>query len=110
MKRHSRSIYGCTQAPEEFVCPKNCALTFNPERKRLYVHVQAWPYKHLYLDGRPYIDRVEYAQLLNDASEIRLGLNASQASQVGVPSNMLALNLPVQKPTVTVPVIELFLK
>ncbi len=110
MKRHSRSIYGCTQAPDEFVCPRNCALTYNPEKKRLYLHVLAWPYKHLHLDGRAYVDRVEYAQLLNDASEITPGLDAWHAQQADVPGNTLVLNLPVQKPNVTVPVIELFLK
>ena len=29
MKRHSRSIYGCTQAPEEFICPTDCRYTYN---------------------------------------------------------------------------------
>ncbi len=29
MKRHSRSIYGCTQAPEEFACPPDCRYTYN---------------------------------------------------------------------------------
>jgi alpha-L-fucosidase len=134
MKRHSRSIYGCTQAPEEFVCPKNCSLTYNPEKKRLYVHVLAWPYKHLHLIGKAYVERVEYAQLLNDASEIRTGLDSWHATQIGEASDTpvlnptetadaegrkgqigsthyaLVLNLPAQKPNVAVPVIELFLK
>ncbi|MBM4080683.1 MAG: alpha-L-fucosidase, partial [Planctomycetes bacterium] len=64
MKRHGRAIYGCTQAPDEFKCPQDCRLTYNPEKKRLYVHVLAWPYKHLYLDGEAYTQRIEYAQLL----------------------------------------------
>ncbi len=37
MKRHSRSIYGCTQAPAEFSAPQDCRLTYNPDTKRLYV-------------------------------------------------------------------------
>ena len=41
MKRHSRSIYRCTQAPDEFKAPQDCRLTYNPEKKRLYVHVFA---------------------------------------------------------------------
>jgi alpha-L-fucosidase len=110
MKRHGRSIYGCTQAPEEFACPKNCTLTWNPEKKRLYVHVLAWPYKHLNLMGKAYAERVEYAQLLNDASEIRSGLDKWNADQVGAANDMLVLNLPAEKPNVAVPVIELFLK
>ena len=112
MRRHDRSIYGCTQAPAEFQTPEHCRLTYNPEKKRLYVHLFAWPYKHLHLDGEAY-GRVEYAQLLNDASEITPGTDAWHAAQPGksdAPAKMLTLNLPPQKPNVTVPVIELFLK
>ena len=55
-------------APAEFRRPRDCRLTYNPETKRLYVHVFAWPFQHLHLDG--FAGKVEYAQLLNDASEI----------------------------------------
>jgi len=116
MRRHGPSIYGCTQAPAEFEKPENCNLTYNPVKKRLYVHVLAWPYKHLHLDGKAYVERVEYAQLLNDASEIGLGLDSWHAKQLAKHaqrskrSKTLTLNLPVIKPKVTVPVIELFLK
>jgi alpha-L-fucosidase len=102
MKRHSRSIYGCTQAPAGLPCPQDCRLTYNPAKKRLYVHVFAWPFIHLHLDG--FAGRVEYAQLLNDASEVQM----SQQGEEG--KKTLTLNLPVQKPDVTVPVIELFMK
>jgi alpha-L-fucosidase len=99
MKRHGRSIYGCTQAPDEYICPRDCRYTYNPKTKTLYLHVFAWPFKHLFLDGMA--DKVEYAQLLNDASEIIMKKTDN---------NGLVLNLPVKKPNVTVPVIELFLK
>ncbi|MCC7518320.1 MAG: alpha-L-fucosidase [Verrucomicrobiae bacterium] len=110
MKRHSRSIYGCTQAPAEFACPRDARLTWNPEKKRLYVHLFAWPYKHLHLDGEAYVKRVEYAQLLHDASEVRLGLDAWHAKQVALSRKALVLTLPVVRPNATVPVVELFLK
>ena len=113
MRRHDRSIYGCTQAPAEFQTPEHCRLTYNPEKKRLYVHVFAWPYKHLHLDGEAYAQRVEYAQLLNDASEVTIGLDdwhASQAGKTASAAKALTLNLPQQKPNVTIPVVELFLK
>jgi len=113
MKRHSRAIYGCTQAPAEFKTPQDCRLTYNPESKRLYVHVLAWPYKHLHLDGVGYGRRVEYAQLLNDASEVALkGLEDWQLHHAAnQPKNqVLTLTLPTVKPDVTVPVIELFLR
>ena len=110
MRRHNRSIYGCTQAPAEFVTPQDCRLTYNPETKRLYVHVYAWPYKHLHLDGA-FARQVAYAQMLNDASEVRLGLDDWHAGQIGAKNEKtLTLTLPPQRPKVTVPVIELYLK
>ena len=108
MKRHSRSLYGCTQAPAEFKCPQDCRLTYNPETKRLYVHVFAWPFKHLFLDGPA--DRVEYAQLLNDGSEVDMKLGDWYQQQGLHSEKSMVFNLPAQKPNVTVPVIELFLK
>lgn len=102
MRLHSRSIYGCTQS--EFEAPQDCRLTQNG--KRLYVHLFAWPFKALHLDGLA--GKVAYAQLLNDASEIGMSENDSQTSGYG--HDTLTLHLPIQKPNVTVPVIELFLK
>jgi alpha-L-fucosidase len=112
MKRHSRSIYGCTQAPADLgPAPQDCRYTFNPKTNRLYVHVLAWPFGQLYLND---LDpaRVEYAQLLNDASEVLMkGVEPWQETFSGDhKKNGLSLRLPVQKPDVTVPVIELFLK
>ena len=96
MKLHSRSIYGATQS--EFPTPRDCRLT--QKDGRLYVHVFTWPFKHLHIEGMA--GKVEYAQLLNDASEIRM----QESAETGI----LTLVLPIQKPDVTVPVIELFLK
>ncbi len=109
MKRHSRSIYGCTEAPSEFVPPQDCRLTYHPDKKRIYVHLFAYPYKHLHLDGA-FAERVEYAQFLHDASEITMGLDQWHAKQIGKDHKTLTLNLPQVKPPVDVPVIELFLK
>ncbi len=115
MALHGRSIYGCTQAPDEFKTPANCLLTYHPDLKRLYVHVLEWPIGALHLDGLA--GRVEYAQLLNDASEIQY-VEEGNAGETGylpgkrkeAPRRTLALRLPIQKPDVSVPVIELFLK
>src|SRR5690606_29500031 len=59
MRRHSRSIYGCTQAPPEFKAPPDCRLTYHPQKNRLYVHLLNWPYKFIHLEGAAYRDRVE---------------------------------------------------
>ncbi|MDD5603107.1 MAG: alpha-L-fucosidase [Eubacteriales bacterium] len=99
MKYNNRSIYGCTQAPDSFKCPADCRFTFNPETNRLYLHVFSWPFKHIHLEGMS--STVDYAQLLNDASEIRL---------LRKENDLLTLEIPVKKPNVEVPVIELFLR
>ncbi len=108
MRRHGRSIYGCTQAPDEFQAPRDCRLTYNPSTHRLYVHVFAWPFVELPLDGLE--GKIEYAQLLNDASEVKIEPRPAWQGGHDIASDTVMLRLPVKKPDVTVPVIELFLK
>jgi len=108
MDRHSRAIYGCTQAPEGFEVPQNCFLTYNPELNRLYIHVMEWPFRALHLDG--YKGKVKYAQLLNDASEIRFVERVGHWIDEERGADTLTLQLPVREPDVAVPVIELFLE
>ena len=114
MRLHSRSIYGCTQS--DFVAPPDVRYTqAGPERSRkdgdrLYVHVFAWPFRHLRLPGLA--GKVAYAQLLNDGSEIpfiEAGAEGAWHREELEPGSLL-LTLPVVKPDVVVPVIELFLK
>ncbi len=106
MKRHSRAIYGCTQAPDDLPAPQDCRYTFNPDKNRLYLHLYAWPFKHLWVDGLA--DRIEYAQLLNDASEIKWTVEAEDAQEQR--GGTIRMHVPIVKPEVTVPVIEIFLK
>ncbi len=112
MDLHARSIHGCTQAPDDFPPPPDCRYTFNPKTNRLYLHLFAWPFKHVFLDGLG--DRIAYAQLLGDASQVKVGLDewiVNQAHGDAPKSNNTAvLELPVQQPDTVVPVIELFLK
>ncbi len=91
MALHSDAIYGCTMS--EFKEPQDCRLT--QKDNRLFVHVYAWPFRHLHMDGLA--GKVAYAQLLNDGSEIKFTEQDER----------LTLNLPVIKPDVVVPVIEL---
>lgn len=109
MKRHGRSIYGCTQAPKKFKTPQDCRLTYNPDTNRMYVHILNWPLKQLALDG--FRDKIEYAQLLNDASEVQIVTPpANQSSYAAMPEDTVIAQLPIIKPKVSVPVLELFLK
>jgi alpha-L-fucosidase len=112
MRRHARSIYGCTQAPVEFKAPEDTRFTYNPKTNRLYLHVFSWPFRHIHLDIIG--NRIEYAQLLNDASEVKLLRSVPEAAYGSMVESReqatVTLELPVKKPDVTVPVIELFLK
>ena len=69
MQANSKSIYGCTFAPEGFAIPAGTRLTYNPATKRLYVHLFTYPEGNLTLPG--YGGKVQYAQFLHDASEIQ---------------------------------------
>jgi len=112
MKRHARAIYGCGPAPAEFQAPKDCRLTYNPGTRRLYVHIFAWPIHHLHLEGMG--GKVAYAQLLNDGLEVKMIEGGPQhvagPVELGEQSKLLTLELPIHKPPVTVPVIELYLR
>ncbi len=103
MRLHNRSIYGCTQS--EFLAPGDCRFTQNG--KRLYLHIFSWPSRYLFVDGLA--GKIDYAQLLNDASEVKIRTELGQM-QKQEERETLILELPVIKPDVTVPVIELFLK
>jgi alpha-L-fucosidase len=112
MRRHGRSIYGCGPAPEGFLPPQNCQYTYDAAKRRLYCHILAWPIRHLHLEGMA--GKVEYAQLLNDASEVKLRTQIAEEEYGAMKrrrdADLLTLELPVLKPNVTVPVVELFLK
>lgn len=93
MHFNSRSIYGCTAAPENIKVPERTILTYNPETNRLYIHLIDYPMGKL---GIEFSDRIEYAQFLHDGSEIQFDKDF--------------LKLPIVKPDIEVPVIEVFLK
>jgi alpha-L-fucosidase len=108
MKFNDRSIYGCTQAPESYEVPDNTLLTYNPKTNRLYVHLLDYPLQKLRLPG--FQGKVKYAQFLHDASEIIMS-EPRQHNRGGDNQDMgdIDLSLPVTKPNVEIPVIELFL-
>lgn len=105
IRLNARSIYGCTQS--EFSAPTDVRYTQNG--KRLYAHVYSWPFALLHLPELG--GKVEYAQLLHDGSEVRYraGVEGDPMHE-GQPPSTLTLQLPVIKPDVVVPVVELFLK
>jgi alpha-L-fucosidase len=102
MKFNNRSVYNCTEAPADFTPPANTLLTYNPVTKRLYVHLLAYPMGSLTLANMA--GKVKYVQFLHDASEIRFSTGSNETK------NDINLQLPVLKPPVEIPVLEVFLK
>jgi alpha-L-fucosidase len=108
MTLHSRSIYGA--GASAFQAPADTRYT--QRGNRLYLHLFAWPFEHIHLPALA--GKVEYAQMLNDASELTFreiapDLQAFNTGMGGQPAGTLTLTLPVVRPNVAVPVIELFL-
>jgi alpha-L-fucosidase len=108
MDQHARSVYGA--GPSAFTPPPDCRYTQRGDR--LYLHLFAWPFRHVHLPGLA--GRVRFAQLLNDGSEIPAqvidpGQGAQNTTMSGLGSDVLTLTLPVRAPDVEVPVVELFL-
>ncbi|MBW8334398.1 MAG: alpha-L-fucosidase [Prolixibacteraceae bacterium] len=108
MKLNNRSIYGCTQAPAEFKAPENSLLTYNPKTNRLYIHLLDYPLQNFNLPD--YAGKIKYAQFLHDASEIKITARYGHGMQEGENPTDINLSLPVTKPNVEIPVIELILK
>ena len=108
MALHERAVHGAGPAP--FTAPTDARYTLRGDR--LYLHLFAWPFRHIHLPGMA--GKVEYAQLLNDASEIGMTVAAEGQQAVNTtPGSQdpgtLTLTLPVRPPRVALPVIELFL-
>lgn len=109
MRLNSRSIYGAGHS--DFVAPPDARYT--QVGNRLYLHLFTWPMRHVHLEGLA--GKVAYAQLLHDASEVAFtevdpDQEAQNTTPGGQPAGTLTLSLPVQRPDVAVPVVELFLR
>jgi len=110
MRYNGRSIYNCGPAPDGMEPPVDCRYTYNPETNRLYLHIFAWPFKKVHLPGMA--GKVKYAQFLHDASEVRFRVEKSHEHNALAEQSTagdLALIIPVVKPNIEIPTIELFL-
>lgn len=112
MHYNSRSIYGCTEAPPEAYTapPDNTLLTYNSATNRLYIHLLDYPLQNFKLPG--YKGKIKYAQFLHDASELRITVPSGhhKVEDDGSDTGDLNLSLPVLKPNIEIPVIELILE
>jgi alpha-L-fucosidase len=102
---HGRAIYGATAS--EFDAPADCRLT--QRGNRLYVHVFAWPLRHIHLEH--FAGKIAYAQFLHDGSEVKVTESdpsvQAQNTTIAGEAGLVTLELPFVKPNVTIPVIEL---
>lgn len=108
LRRHSAAVYGA--GPSEHEAPSG--VVYTQRGNTLYAHVLSWPFRTLYLPGLA--GKVEFARLLSDGSEIVVAdppepHEGSNLHAAAPPPTTLMLTLPVRRPAVTVPVIELTL-
>ncbi|AKU15637.1 alpha-L-fucosidase [Luteipulveratus mongoliensis] len=107
MRLNERSVRGC--GPSEYVPPVDARYTQNGNR--LYLHLFSWPMRFVHLPGLG--GRIQYAQLLHDASEVRqMVIDPHEPAHIylrGLPADTATLQLPVTPPDITNPVIEIFL-
>jgi len=109
MDRHARSIYGA--GPARYTPPPDTRYTQRDDR--LYLHLFAWPFRHVHLPGLA--GRVRFARFLHDGSEIPAaaihpGQQAQNTTMGGLGADVLTLTLPVHRPDVAVPVVEMLLE
>lgn len=112
MELNGRSVYGCTEAPVRFKAPDGTILTFNPETNRLYIHLLSYPGARL---ACSFCKEIGYAQFLHDASEIRLEMHGNDMAQKqsfykSGCEGVSYLKLPVVKPNIGIPVVEIILR
>ncbi|MFJ3407179.1 alpha-L-fucosidase [Promicromonospora sp. NPDC090134] len=114
---HGRSVHGAGPAEPALAetlvpgLPPGVVLTQRADR--LYLHMFAWPFAHVHLRGLA--DRVRYAQLLHDGSELRTtrtdpDQKAWNTTPGGQPPGTLTLHLPTARPDAAGAVVELFLR
>ena len=74
------------------------------------MHLFSYPFKTLILD---FGNEIDYAQFLHDGSELQIRkMSEWECSHLGISSDArpVVVELPVVKPDVVVPVVELYLK
>jgi alpha-L-fucosidase len=106
MRLHDRAVIGAGHAP--FTPPREGVYTLRGDR--LYLSLFSWPLGFVHLPGLA--GRVSYARLLNDGSWLRTSISdpdqqADLMTPAGEAEGTLTVHLPVRRPDVLMPVIEL---
>ncbi|GAA1300783.1 MAG: alpha-L-fucosidase [Brachybacterium tyrofermentans] len=108
MDLHAASVHGAGPA-DGLVAPQGTVLTQRGDR--LYVHLTTWPMQHLHLPGLS--GEVRFARFLHDGSEVALSTidpdqQAMNMTPAGLGPDVLTMTLPIRRPDVLLPVIELW--
>ncbi|MFE6995014.1 alpha-L-fucosidase [Microbacterium sp. NPDC057659] len=108
MRLHRDAIVGAGHA--DLVPPREGVYTRRGDR--LYLHLFSWPLGFVHLPDLG--GRVSFARLLNDGSWLRTSVidpdqQAVNMTPAGQAEGTLTVHLPVQRPDVLIPVIELTL-
>ncbi|WP_423493869.1 alpha-L-fucosidase [Microbacterium esteraromaticum] len=109
MLLHRDAIVGAGHA--DFTPPREGVYTRRGDR--LYLHLFSWPLGFVHLPDLG--DKVSFARLLNDGSWLKTTVSdpeqqASHMTPAGEAAGTLTVHLPVRRPDVLMPVIELTLK
>lgn len=108
MALHGDAIIGAGHAP--FTPPREGVYT--RRGNKLYLHLFSWPLGFVHLPGLA--GEVSFARLLNDGSWLRTSVTdpdqqASYMTPAGEAVGTLTVHLPVRRPEILMPVIELTL-
>lgn len=107
MDLHGRSVHGAGHA-DGLEAPAGTLLTRRDDR--LYIHLTTWPLQHLHVPGLA--GRVRFARLLHDGSEVPFTVIDPAApvwnTTMGSPGeDVVTFTLPVRRPDVLLPVLEI---
>ena len=112
MDLHGRTIHsaGPVDPALGIQAPPGTLLTQRGDR--LYIHLTAWPMSHLHVRGLA--GAVRFARLLHDGSEIAFSTidpeqKGSHTTVGGISADTVTFTVPIMRPEVLLPVIEVLL-
>lgn len=108
MEVHRDAVVGAGHAA--FTPPREGVYT--RRGNRLYLHLFSWPLRFVHLEGLA--NKVTYARFLHDGSWLKTSVTdpsqqATQMTPAGEAPDTLTVHLPVHRPDVLMPVVELTL-
>ncbi|APX34542.1 alpha-L-fucosidase [Brachybacterium sp. P6-10-X1] len=113
MQLHEASVHGAGAVDPALgiLAPPGTLLTQRGDH--LYIHLTSWPMSHLHVRGLA--GSVRFARLLNDGSEIAFSTidpaqKGSHTTVGGISDDTVTFTVPIMRPDVLLPVIEVWLE